>query len=118
MFVTLTDKQISKLRLNILNNIYQTKCLKNIDLSTLTIYPIYLSKKYDEHDLDIVMNDLVTNGYVTKFDDEIPGNIIYPITQKGIDYCRANKGNKFLKYFKQNHLAVIAIIISIIALFK
>lgn len=109
----LKDKEISKLRLNILNSIYQNKCLKNIDLSTLTIYPIYLNKKYDEHDLDIVMNDLVVNGYVTKFDDEIPGNIIYPITQKGIDYCNINS-NKIKKFLLSHTFDIFNLIVAII----
>ena len=109
----LTDKELSKLRLSILKKIYQTKSRKDVDLSAFTIYPYYLDNGYDEHDLDVVMNSLVVDGYVTKYNDDSFDDVVYPITQKGIDYCHENS-NKLNKFILSHTFDIFNLIVAIV----
>lgn len=78
-----------------------------------------LSSTCDEHDIALALRSLKADGFINV---EFCSNDIWSdtvtLTQKGLDYCYENNENRLIKYLKQNHLAIIAILISIIALFN
>lgn len=111
MIILITDKEIQKLQLSILEDIYSYQSKNNEPVSSMVLYPCNINSKYDEHDIDIVINTLLTNTLITKSSDGIED--FFSITDKGCSFYKENSENKLLKYIKKNHLAVIAILVSI-----
>lgn len=114
----ISKREKSKLKNGILYGLYGLYEETNI----LTIDSIALATcfkyNYDEHDISLALKSLKADGFIdVDFIGKDEWSDIITITQKGIDYCYNNRDNKFIKYLKQNHLAIIAIIVSIIALF-
>lgn len=115
----ISKKDKFKLKNSILKDIYREyDKTANPSFDTIML-TVYFNNTYDQHDIALVLKSLKADGFIeVDFPSEDTWSEYITITQKGIDYCYQNKGNKLLKYLKQNHLAIIAIIISIIALFK
>ncbi len=121
----ISEKDKTKLKNSILNDVY-----KNYDRTTSPFFEsislaIYFNNTCDQHDIALALKSLKADGFIeVDFSSDDNWSEHITITQKGIDYCLQNKGNKFIKYVKQNHLAIIdlfltaiAIIVSIIALY-
>ena len=115
----ISEKDKKELKNGILYGLYRIYHQSNsATIDAIALAPCF-KHNYDEHDITIALKSLKADGFIEidfpskdEWSDEIT------ITQKGIDYCFNNDENEILKYIKQNHLAIIAIIVSVIALFK
>lgn len=114
----ISKREKSKLKNGILYGLYGIYEETNIlTIDSIALAPCF-KYNYDEHDISLALKSLKADGFIdVDFISEDEWSNIITITQKGIDYCYNNRDNKFIKYLKQNHLAIIAIIVSIIALF-
>lgn len=115
----ISEKDKTKLKVSILNDIYKNYDRTNsLSLDSICL-AVYFNDTCDKHDIALALKSLKADGFINvDFSLEDDWSEYITITQKGIDHCYQNKENKFIKYIKQNHLAIIAIIISIVALFK
>ena len=120
----ISNRALNKLKNKILFTLYNNYCSDNeTTLDNLIFSGLFIATnpKYiniDEHDLYIALRNLVADGFITVTFKEHEEWENVTITPSGISYCQINKENKLFKYLKANHLAIVAIIISIIALFK
>lgn len=114
----ISDREINKLKHSILFGFYKIYHRYNSLEITSDVLTILFKHKYDEHDIALALKSLKADQFINIdfISDDIWSETII-LTQKGIDYCYNNRDNKLIRYLKQNHLAIIAIIISIISLF-
>ena len=115
----ISRKDKSKLKVSILNDIYKNYDITNSPSLDSIVLAEYFNDTCDEHDIALALKSLKADGFIdVDFSSEDTWSEYITITQKGIDYCYQNQENKFIKYIKQNHLAIIAIIVSILSLFR
>ena len=115
----ISKKEKSKLKRSILNDIYTEYDKTANPLFDTIMLAVYFNNSRDKHDIALALRSLKADGFITvDFTSDDDWSEYITITPNGINYCYKNKGNKVIKYLLNNHLAIIAIIISIIALFK
>lgn len=115
----ISKRQKSKLKNGILYGLYGIYEQTNVSAIDSIAIGACFKFNYDEHDIALALKSLKADGFIdVDFVDKDEWGDIITITQKGIDYCYENNENSIIKYMKQNHLAIIAIIVSVIALFK
>ena len=109
----MSRKELHKIRLQILkllNDNYHKTNDKSISLDIIKSVIVPLHCYIDENDIKKAITSLLADLYVEEYQTDIF------ITQKGMEYLN-NHTNRFVKYLISNHLAIIALVISIIALF-
>lgn len=111
----ISEKDKYKLKLDILgflNYRFHNTSNPKVELETFNFSAI--KDGFDEHDVELALNDLKADKLVETFISSNPLESYVSITQQGCEFYKENHDNKFIKYLKQNHLAVIAIIVSIV----
>lgn len=115
----ISKREKTKLKNGILYGLYGIYHQSNSpSIDSIALAPCF-NHNYDEHDIALALRSLKADGFINvNFYSQDEWGDTITITQKGIDYCYENNENCLVKYLKQNHLAIIAIIVSIIALFN
>ena len=114
----ISERAKNKLKLGILFGLYRIYHQSNCPAIPSTVLAPCFKKNIDQHDIALALRSLKADGFIkVDFDSQDEWGDTLFLTQKGIDYCYENNENELIKYLKQNHLAIIAIVISIIALF-
>ena len=71
---------------------------------------------FDPSIIDKAIKELEREEKITIVPDKTP--LAFSLTQKAINELSQNDKHPIKNYIKQNHLAIVAIIVSVIALFK
>lgn len=111
----ISEKDKNKLKFDILgylNYHFHKTSDPNVDLIIFTVSAA--KDGFDEHDVELALNDLKADKFIETSISDNPFESFVSITEKGCIFYKENHENKIIKYLKQNHLAVIAIIVSII----
>ena len=75
------------------------------------ICALFVKSNFDTHDIDVILNSLIVRGFL------IENSQKYYLTKEAMIYCE-QRSNKLKTYLINNHFSIIAIIISLFALFN